>query len=498
MTKTQALELLRGKIEASTALGMAQTLINWDASTTGVPAMSLEARGAACGWLGGEMFRRFVAPDTLEAVETLEACIDELSLFERAAVRETGRNYRKMQAVPPEELQAYMALTAQAEPVWEISKEKRDFGMMLPYYEKIFAYQRKLCDWYGYKKHPYDALLDDYERGANVEMLDGFFAALRSKIVPLLKNIVLSGKKPAEISGKFDIAKQRELLPWLTDFIGYDRKRGKVGEVAHPFCSTVCRDDVRITTKYHEDNLLSSMYSVLHESGHAIYEQNMARELEPYALADCASMGMHESQSRLFENIISRSREFAGILLPQLRGLFNYFDNWDEDMLFRAVNIARPSLIRIEADELTYSLHIMVRYELEKGLITGDIKVADLPAIWDDKFEEIIGIRPDNLAEGVLQDVHWSDGLVGYFPTYALGTAYGAQFMHTIRKTVDVDAAIRNCDLSPVTGWLKENIHKHGAVYEPDELIRKATGEPFNPAYYVNYLEEKFTNLYLT
>jgi len=496
MTKTQALDTLFTMIDAYRTLVMAQSLFHWDATTSGVPEKSLAARGAAAGWLGGEAFRRFIAPGTLEAIESLEAISGELSAYESAMVREAGLKYRKLKAVPPEEFQAYMALIAQSEPVWETAREKRDYDMILPYYEKIFDFQRKLCDWYGYKKHPYDALLEEYEKGANVEMLDAFFTALRGKIVPLLKDIVERGKKPVGVTGSFCKDKQRVLMPWLTDFVGYDRSRGKVGEVEHPFCMSLCRNDVRITTKYHEDNLFSAIFSTLHESGHALYEQNMDEELERYALADGASMGMHESQSRLFENMICRSRAFAAVLLPQLQKQFDFFSGWDEDMLYRAVNVASPSLIRIEADELTYCLHIMVRYELEKGLMTGSIKPADLPGLWADKYEEFLGIRPNDVADGVLQDVHWGSGLVGYFPSYAVGTAYGAQLVAAMKKSIDIDAAVTACDLSPVAGWLKERVHKHGLVLTPDEVLRQATGEPFNPDYYVNYLSGKFTGIY--
>ena len=496
MTKTEALELLFDKIKVSKALGMMSSLEHWDAATLGVPEKSIATRGMAAGWVQGESFKRFIAADTLEAIETLEAFSNELDEYESAMVRETGRTYRKFKAVPPEEFEKFSALTSQAQVVWETARKDRDYEMIQPYYEKLFDFQLRLCDWYGYEKHPYDALLDNYEKGATVEMLDNFFDPLREKIVPLLKDIMENGKKPKEITGLFDIGKQRLLMPWLTDTIGYDRTRGKVGEVAHPFCTTITRNDVRITTKYHEDSLLSSVYSIIHESGHAIYEQNMREDMGKYNLDGCASMGMHESQSRLYENMIGRSRVFAERLLPQLREQFDYFADWDEDMLYRAINIARPSLIRIEADELTYSLHIMVRYELEKALISGDIKVADLPGLWSDKYNEIIGLRPGNLAEGVLQDVHWSMGAAGYFPSYAVGTAYGAQMMNTIKKTVDVDAAIRNEDLSPVTEWLKENVHEVGELLSPDDLLKKATGESFNPKYYADYLDEKFTDLY--
>jgi len=499
MTKQAALDLLLGKIKESKSFHLALALIHWDAMVTGVPTKSYAARGAAEGWLSMETFKRMMAPETLEAIETLEAHDSELTETERAMTRIAGRTYRKAKAIPPEELGAFRALVSESNQVWEKAREKRDYEMMLPYYEKIVTYQRKLCDLYGYEKHPYDALLDDYEIGANVEMLDGFFAALRKEIVPLLKDITNSGGEAEEITGKFAIEKQKELMPWLTDFTGYDRTRGKVGEVEHPFCLTINRNDVRITTKYHEDNLLSSIYSIIHECGHGIYEQNMSEELEPYALADCASMGMHESQSRLYENMIGRSRTFAERLLPNLQEKFDFFKNWDTDTLYRAVNIARPSLIRIEADELTYSLHIMVRYELEKSLIEGNIKAANLPTLWADKYEEFLGIRPQNLAEGVLQDVHWSAGLFGYFPSYAVGTAYGAQMMNTIRTKagIDVDAAIKKEDLTPITNWLRENIHSQGSIHLPNDLLKRATGETFNPQYYVNYLKEKFTGIYL-
>jgi len=206
---------------------------------------------------------------------------------------------------------------------------------------------------------------------------------------------------------------------------------------------------------------------------------------------------MHESQSRLYENMIGRSLTFAKQLLPRLKEKFDFFSSWDENMLYRAINIARPSLIRIEADELTYSLHVMVRYELEKAMMAGDIKVDDLPELWADKYDELIGKRPGNLAEGVLQDVHWSMGAVGYFPSYAIGTAYGAQMMNTIKKSIDVDAAVRNEDLSPVTGWLSDNVHVKGRLLSPDDLLKQATGESFNAKYYVDYLYDKFTGLYL-
>ena len=496
MNKDHALEVLFGKIEANRHLNAAQALIHWDATTSGVPEKSLSARGATAGWLSGELLRRLISPDTLEAVETLKENYGELTEVERAMTREIDRRYRKLAAVPIDEYQAFNSLIAQAETVWESARALNDYGMILPYYEKIFDFQRRLCDWYGYDAHPYDALLDDYEKGADVRMLDAFFNTLRTDIVPLVRDISRSNVRYKEIKGFFDVSKQKALLPWLTDFTGYDRARGKTGEVEHPYSITISRHDVRITTKYHEDNLLSALFSTLHESGHAIYEQNMAEELERYGLAEAASMGFHESQSRMYENILCRSTAFAAQLLPRLRGQFDCFSDWDESALYRAINIARPSLIRIEADELTYCLHIIVRYELEKGLVKGDIRAADLPELWADKYEELIGVRPDSLSEGVLQDCHWSGGAVGYFPSYAIGSAYGAQIVHAMNRIVDTQRCIENGDLSPVNEWLRDNIHRHGAVMLPDALLRAATGESFNPGYYSDYLRRKFTDLY--
>jgi len=496
MTKTSALELLAEKNEAITALNMAASLIHWDAATTGVPEKSLQKRGNAAGWLEGESFARFIAPDTLEAIEVLEGCLDELNEYEKAMVRELGRLYRKAQAIPPEEMKAYASLLSQAESVWEKARDKDDYALVQPYYEKIFAFNRRMCDWYGFEGHPYNALLDDYDKGTTIDIADEFFSLLREKITPLVKMVSESDKKPPEIKGVFPIEKQRELTKWLCEITGYDVTRGKIGEVEHPFCMTITRNDVRITTKYHEDSLLSSVYSVIHEAGHAIYEQNMPEILEDYALAGAASNAMHESQSRLYENMIGRSRAFAEILLVKLKELFDDFKDWDSEMLYRAVNVARPSLIRIEADELTYCLHIIVRYELEKAIIKGEIKVEDLPGLWADKYEELLGIRPSNYATGVLQDVHWSAGLAGYFPSYALGTAYAAHYLHAMNKAFDVDAAVRAGDFTPINDWLKENVHQHGEIFMPDELIRRATGEDFNPQYYVDYLEKKFTELY--
>lgn len=496
LTKEKALELLQGKITACRALGEAQAMFHWDATTSGVPEKSLGERAKASGWLSGESFRIIVADDTAEAVKTLEGTMDELDAYEQAMVKELSLQLKKIRAVPPDEMQEYMTLVAESETVWEKARAENDFNMIAPYYEKIFAFQRKLCDWYGYEEHPYDALLDDYEKGATVKMLDGFFAELRAKIVPILDTVTKSGKTPRKLNGEYPAGLQRELAEWLCGLVGYDVTRGKIGEAEHPYTITMSRNDVRITTKYHEDNLLSALYSTVHEAGHGLYEQNMEAKLDDYALGDGASMGMHESQSRLYENVIGRSRAFAELLLPKLHERFPSLSDWTVDDLYFAMNEAKPSLIRIEADELTYCLHIMVRYELEKALINGEINVSELPGLWNAKYEELLGVCSPDDAHGVLQDVHWGAGLVGYFASYAVGTAYAAQLMNAIRRDVNVDAAIRSGDLTPLTSWLAERVHVHGKLLQPDEILRRATGEPFNPKYYADYLAEKFTELY--
>ncbi|MDR2506013.1 MAG: carboxypeptidase M32 [Oscillospiraceae bacterium] len=495
MTKQEALNILLNKVAEILAIGQVHSVFGWDSTTDGgAPVSSFGYRGNAMAFLSGESYKRIVADDTREAFETLEGDAT-LTAEEAALARGAARSYKLNSAIPKDELEKFIALTTEADNVWRTAKEKSDYASVEPYYAKIFDFSRRVADWRGYENHPYNALLDEYEIGLSVAALDKFFDALRLSIVPLLRKITDSGIQPKKIDGSFPIENQRLLTRELVKTVGFDTSRGRIGETVHPYCMLVNPNDVRIAVAYHEDDLLSGVYSTIHECGHAIYDQNVRADLYKYGMHDM-SMGLHESQSRFLENIIGRSRAFAPVLLELLRSQFDSFKKWSADDLYSAVNIAKPSLVRIEADELTYSLHVMVRYEIEKKLVQGEVSTKDLPELWNAMYEEYLGVRPPTHALGALQDSHWAGGAVGYFPTYALGTAYSAQLLHAMEKTVDWQSGVAAGDLSCVIGWLKQNVHQDGSLYMPEEVLQRATGESFNPTYYTSYLSEKFTKLY--
>lgn len=497
MTKQEALDILLQKINEIHAFNQLGSVFHWDSTTGGgAPQCSFGYRGAAMGFTSRECYKRILADDTRSAFEALEG--DATTTAQEAAmVRDIARTYRLNKAVPIDELEKFSVLTTQADNVWRAAKEKNDFAAVEPYYDQIFDFVRRVADWRGYDEHPYDALLGEYEIGLTVRTLEGFFQALRDTIVPLLRKVADSGKQAREVKGKFPIDKQHVLATRLAALVGFNSSRGRIGETVHPYSMAVNPQDVRIALAYHEDDLLSAVYSTIHECGHAIYNQGVHEELYQYGLNDSMSMGLHESQSRFYENIIGRSRAFSDVLLNLLQEVFDDFHDWNADELYTAVNVTRPSLVRTEADELTYCLHIMVRYEIEKRIMQGEVRAKDLPELWSSLYQTYLGVRPSNHAEGVLQDTHWSGGMIGYFPTYALGSAYAAQFSHAMTRSVRWEQDIAKGDFSTAGRWLGENVHVSGGLLLPEEVLLKATGEKFNPVYYTDYLRRKFSELYL-
>ena len=345
---------------------------------------------------------------------------------------------------------------------------------------------------------PYDALLNKYEEGMNTQTLDVFFAKLRDALVPLIAKI----QEVPQIDDSFlrrhyPVEVQRKFSDYLMEVMGLDRNYCGIAETEHPFTTNFNNKDVRITTHYYEDDLANSMYSVIHEGGHALYELGADDCYNFTVLQGGVSMGIHESQSRFYENLIGRSRAFIHAIFPKVKELFpEQLGDVDEEMFYRAVNKAEPSLIRTSADELTYANHIMIRYELEKQLISGTLAVKDVPAAWNRLYKEYLGVDVPDDASGCLQDTHWSGGMIGYFPSYALGSAYGAQMLAKMQEELgDVFADVAEGDLSGVTGWLKEKIHSHASFKKPDVLFKEVCGE-FDASYYTEYLTKKFTELY--
>jgi carboxypeptidase Taq len=490
----QQLETLDSKLFA---LGYSEALIFWDAATL-APKNSVEGRAATLVALSEFYYNTLITEETKELLDNLESIKDELSEYDLGKYLVFKETYESLACMPVEEYAAFKGLQAKSEKAWEEAKEKNDFSIFEPFLQKVIDFQRKYIAYRNKEGHPYNTLLHDYERGLTVETADAFFSKLRETIVPLVKKIQDKNKTiNSPFVGKFPVESQKSFSDAILEKMDFDTDAGLLAESVHPFTINMSRDDVRITTHFYEENILSSIYSTIHEGGHALYEQNIDPALGFSKAATGTTMGIHESQSRIFENNVARSQAFWNTYLPLLQENFpGQFDDVTAEDCYQGCNDVHPSLIRIEADELTYSLHIMVRYELEKLIMEGQLQAKDLPQAWNKKYEEYLGIRPETDSVGVLQDVHWSDGLFGYFPSYALGSAYAAQFESAMNKEFSFTAAIEEDNLVKIKEWLGEHIHKYGSTKTPAQIIKAATGEDFNPDYFVDYLVQKYTALY--
>lgn len=494
----QNYEKLMGHVEKMQALQAALTLFGWDAETA-APKDSLELTSRVVGELSSQYFDAMVNDEVKALLQELKTA-EDLSEAQSAVVREMNKSLEEMEKIPPEEYRAYSELQARATTVWARAKQNDDFESFAPVLKEILEYVKKFA---GYRRKEgqslYDAQLDEYEEGFTREVLDPFFAALKEKIVPLLKKAAAKNDAldKSALEQSFDIGRQKEFNRFLAEYVGFDFDRGLMAESEHPFTTGLHNHDVRITNHYHENAVENAIFSTIHESGHAVYEMNVDDELTLTPVGGGASCGMHESQSRLMENMVGRSRAFWEPLYPKLQETFpEQLGDVTLDAFVRMINKAEPSLIRTEADELTYCLHVMIRYELEKELIDGELTVEELPKAWNDRYEAYLGIRPKTDKEGVLQDIHWSQGSFGYFPSYALGNAFAAQIYHAMEQELSVEDCLRGGDLKPVCRWLKEKIHRFGQVKKTRQLLKDVTGEDFNPQYYIDYLTEKFSGLY--
>ena len=497
MILSEAIEKLNELEKAAYALGHAQSILFVDGDTV-APKNSWKGRGKVLSYVGELMYRQLVNPETGEVLETILQHKDETDevTFRRAEVMK--ESYDDLHILPMEEFVAYQELTNESSAVWHDAKEKSDWNMFAPYLEKLIAARRRFASLKDPAKPAYDILLDQYEKGAVMADLDPFFRTLREELSPVIREVAAREKPvPAFMKGPWPVAQQRIFSDKLMALEGLDPLNCAIGETEHPFTGGPNKWDIRITTHYHEEDPFSSMYSVIHEGGHALYEMDVRDDLQFTGLAGGVTMGVHESQSRFYENIIGRSRAFCAPLLKILKEVFpEQMKGVTEEELYSAINLSKPSLIRTEADELTYSLHVMIRYELEKAMIAGNLKVADIPGEWNRLYKDVLGVDVPDDRHGCLQDSHWSTGYIGYFPSYALGSAYGVQMLRQMEKTVDVWGTVAKGDLSPVTAWLTENIHQYGALKKPQDLLPAAMGGPLDATVYTDYLKKKFSELY--
>lgn len=474
-------------------------ILEWDAHT-GMPTASSQERADVTSYLYGLYFEKKVGTKIQESLEYFENRQEELSDVGQAAYRLVKEEYDLNHAIPNDLMVASSAAISKAGVAWQKAREEKDFS----FFEKELAENIRLTKeiipyWKKDEQTPYDVLLNQYEPNMTVEILDQIFAEVRAGIMEIREIIAQKGIEPENSFLNRFVSKevQKKFVCEIASSLGYDFERGRLDDTIHPFATGINHNDVRITTRWNENDFLMATLGVIHEAGHGIYEQNIDEKFEYTPVHEGASMGIHESQSLFNEIIIGSNRQFWKKQYPLLQNLTgDTFSDIDFDTFYRAIKHTKASLIRIEADTLTYVLHIIIRYEIEKMIFNEDLPIEQLPTIWNDKYEEYLGIRPKNDLEGILQDVHWSGGSFGYFPSYALGYLYAAQLYHAMQQDLNIDMILQSEDYRPIRKWLTQHIHQFGASKKPNELIMDATGESLNPAYLLEYLKCVYFDVY--
>jgi carboxypeptidase Taq len=483
-----------------TDLGRASAVLGWDQQVN-MPRGGAEDRGNILETLATIQHNRFVSKEMGDLLaklvpyaETLDPETDDACLIKRIA-----HNYEKETKVTMKWVGEFARITTMAQGTWEEAKSRNDFKLFQPHLEKIVELRKEYADFFKPYDHVYDPLLDDFEPGLKTRDVKDIFGKLRPQQVDLLKKIAAKPviddsflHIPYEEQGQWDFG-----VDVITHF-GYDWNRGRQDKSVHPFTTGFGIDDVRITTRFDPERAASALFSTMHEGGHAMYEQGVKASLRRTPLANGASMAVHESQSRMWENLVGRSRAFWKYFYPRLVKIFpQQLKNVSMEAFYKGINKVEPSLIRVEADEATYNLHVMLRLELEIALLEGTVAVKDLPQAWNVKMKEYLGVVPSTDTLGVLQDVHWSGGMLGYFPTYALGNLVSAQLWEVINRDIpDLEDQIEHGKFEALLGWLRKNIHQHGAKFEPQVLVKKVTGSTITPEPYMRYLNKKYTEIY--
>jgi carboxypeptidase Taq len=479
----------------------AVALLEWD-ERTGMPPLGGDYRAKQIAALSGLIHRRRTEDrlgDELRALSLSNLASDPTSP-QGCVIHRLLRDYERDRRLPAELVAAIAEATSRGQQAWEAARKAQDFAQFLPTLERIIALKREAAVLLANGGDPYDALLDLYEPDAKQATLAVQFEHLRGSLVQLLESIRASPRKvDSSILHRFyPMSAQAALARRAAEAIGFDFNAGRLDVTAHPFCTTLGPRDIRLLTRYDEWHLASGLYGALHEAGHGLYEQGLDTQWYGLPPGTMVSLGIHESQSRLWENAVGRSRAFWRYLLPEARQAFpKALGDASVDELFAAVNAVRPSLIRVEADEVTYNLHIIIRFELERRLISGALQPNDLPGAWNEAYRTNLGISPANDGEGVLQDVHWSAGLFGYFPTYTLGNLAAAQWIHAARRALgDLDDQWSRGQFRPLLEWLREHVHRWGRRLTSDDLILRATGQPLTASCLVNDLWEKHAEVY--
>jgi len=480
-------------------LNMASSMLGWDQQTQ-MPAGGAEARASQLATLSKLAHEMFTSDETGRLLEDAAGEVGEIYESDAASmVRVLQEDYDESTKLPTDWVTEFTRLTSMADGIWVKARQDADFSQFQDTLERIIEMVRQKTEYLGYEDHPYTALLNQYERGITTTQVRQIFDDHKPGLIDLIAGITENADKVDDsiLRRPYDIEKQREFATKMITAYGFDFSRGYQAISVHPFCTHFSSNDVRITTRFEPSFLNPALFGMMHEAGHGMYEQGIGQNLEGTPLASGTSLGVHESQSRMWENLVGRSKGFWSWALPQLKEVFPHLESVDLNTFYKAINKSAPSFIRVEADEVNYNLHIILRFEIELDLISGDLAVKDAPEAWNTKFNEFFGITPPDDAQGVLQDVHWSYGIQGYFPTYALGNLLSVQYYNkAVEQHPSIPSDIANGKFDTLLTWLQDNIHQHGRKFTSDELTNRVTGGSIQSKDYLAYLTTKYSDIY--
>lgn len=477
-------------------VGLILNLLMWDQNSY-MPSGAVKMRGDQNALLSGYAHNIMTSRSFGDLIEKAGKASKDDSGKE-AVIRELKRIHDRATSIPEDVIKRLSRLESLATESWTKARQKSDFNMFSPILEEMVSLKMKVSELVGYDDRPYDALLDEYEPYMKSAKIEEKFKSLRNKLKPMVSKLsdVCRDLDTSSTRKGYPVDAQRRFSRMILEEMGYDFNRGRLDETPHPFTSGSL-DDVRVTVRYDENDIKPGLFSTIHEGGHALYEQGFLRENYETPLAESVSLGIHESQSRMWENLVGRSRGFWDHYYTSLQDHFPAMKNVPLDDFHRSINHVSPSLIRVEADEVTYSMHVIIRFEIEMALTDGNLDVAEIPEVWNDKYEDYLGIRPENDAEGCLQDIHWAIGAIGYFPTYNLGNLYSAQFYdRAVNEIDDLEGSISSGNLRPLLGWLRTNIHEKGKLLSADDLVKDVTGKDLDEDHFIDYLKRKYSDIY--
>jgi len=498
--KNPIIQKLLHKYREISLLNHVNAILNWDLNVN-LPSKAAQSRAEQVAYMTNLMTEKWHDKEFRSLVESVQQEKD-LTHEEKAIVRNIIHATKFYYSVPKELIVKKEKVSAEAFSVWAQAREENDFKKFQPHLEKIFELTRETADYLKYEKNPYDALLDQYEPELTAEDCKILFDGLKKEITPLIKKIVNSKDYTDTIpfvnsNQHYSQVDQKKIIDYIIHKMGFDMTSGRIDISPHPFTTSLAPHDVRVTTSYNNRDFRESFTAVMHEAGHGLYEQRINPKYAHTPLEGGVSLGIHESLSRFWENMIGKNPHFINSITPLFQTLYGHqLGRIKEHTLVHAFNIVAPSLIRIHADEVSYSLHIILRFEMENELINGKLLVKDAPEAWREKSKKLFGIQPETDKEGILQDVHWTYGAIGYFPSYAMGNIYGAQFLNTMKKSVNLDDELAKNNLKPIKDWLDDHIHTHGSLYFPKELLERVTGEKINHKYFIDYLTKKYSQIY--